>query len=112
MVLRLKLLQETWQNLFTSEELRNMTMLKLAGTIDARDFKTMRDLMPRLTSIDLSATNIVAYSGKEGTSLQGNIQYQANVIPESAFNLAIIKIRNLALLFFLLRPDQLMIMLF
>ncbi len=74
-------------NLFTSEELRNMTMLKLAGTIDARDFKTMRDLMPRLTSIDLSATNIVAYSGKEGTSLQGNIQYQANVIPESAFNL-------------------------
>ena len=72
-------------NRFTSGELGTMTTLKLAGTIDARDFKIMRDLMPRLTSIDLSTTNIVAYSGKEGTSLQGNIQYQANVIPESAF---------------------------
>jgi len=74
-------------NLFSSEELRTITTLKLAGTIDARDFKTMRDLMPRLTSIDLSGTSIIAYTGTEGTSIRGNTQYQANVIPESAFDL-------------------------
>lgn len=72
-------------NIFTAEELESITVLKLTGTIDARDFKTMRDKMPRLTSIDLSNSIIVAYNGREGTSIRNNTYYPANTIPEFAF---------------------------
>src|SRR5208283_811269 len=40
-----------------------VTNLTLSGTIDARDFKTMRDSMPVLTVLDLSQTAIAAYTG-------------------------------------------------
>jgi hypothetical protein len=73
---------------FTEEELLSQTSLKLSGTIDARDFKTMRDLMPRLKRIDLTDASIIGYTGTEGTSLRGNLIYPADVIPESAFNLS------------------------
>ena len=69
----------------TSEELNSVTNLTITGNIDARDFKTMRDLMPVLAEIDLSGVNILAYSGTEGTSTIGNESYTANSIPESAF---------------------------
>ena len=72
-------------NLFTPEQLATITKLTLTGTIDARDFKTMRDEMPLLAEIDLSEVNIVAYSGSEGTSIWGNNDYLANTIPEFAF---------------------------
>jgi hypothetical protein len=62
------------------------TLLTLHGTIDARDFKTMRDAMPALTDIDLSDVTVVAYSGTEGTNDGSTISfYQANVIPPKAF---------------------------
>jgi hypothetical protein len=65
-------------------ELSNITKLTITGTMDARDFKTMRDMMPLLAELDLSGANIVAYKGYEGTSIWGNNDYPANEIPESA----------------------------
>jgi Leucine-rich repeat (LRR) protein len=75
----------TLSSTFTDEELSNVTDLTLAGNIDARDFKTMRDMMPLLANIDLSSATIVAYSGTEGTSMEGRTFYPANAIPEYAF---------------------------
>ncbi|MGE5395002.1 MAG: leucine-rich repeat protein [Candidatus Saccharibacteria bacterium] len=69
----------------TAEELATVTDLTLTGSIDARDFKTMRDRMPLLAKLDLSKATIVAYKGTEGTSLVGNIDYPANTLPEQAF---------------------------
>jgi hypothetical protein len=62
-----------------------MTYLALIGTIDARDFKTMRDSLPVLANLDLSGVSIVEYYGAEGTSIQGGTSYPANAIPEFAF---------------------------
>jgi hypothetical protein len=68
-----------------SGDLATIKGLVIEGKIDARDFKIMRDSMPFLEEIDLSNSSIVAYTGTEGTSMNGNIYYEANAIPESAF---------------------------
>jgi len=62
-----------------------ISSLTLTGIIDARDFKTMRDDMPALTSIDLSDVTIAAYSGTEGTGGTDNLDYEANGVPRNAF---------------------------
>ncbi|MBL7967057.1 MAG: leucine-rich repeat protein [Prolixibacteraceae bacterium] len=67
-------------------QLSGITSLTLSGTIDARDFKTMRDDMPVLASIDLSDVTITKYSGTEGTAGNDVIDYSANVVPEGALN--------------------------
>ena len=67
----------------TTEELNTVTNLKLNGNIDARDFKTMRDLMPVLSTIDISGANIVEYIGTEGTYDASNRTYSANLIPRN-----------------------------
>ena len=64
-------------------ELSTITNLTLTGTVDARDFKTMREEMPLLAVLDLSGVTIVAYSGTEGSSW--NTNYAANAVPENAF---------------------------
>ena len=72
--------------LFTTlntDELNTVTNLKLKGSIDARDFKTMRDLMPALRDIDISGANIVEYTGTEGTYDASNRTYRANTIPRN-----------------------------
>jgi len=68
-------------------QLSTITGLTLTGTIDARDFKTMRDDMPALTDIDLRGVTIVAYSGADGPEAGGmyNLYYPANEIPDYAF---------------------------
>lgn len=74
-------------NLFTnltSDELKTVTNLVITGTIDARDFKTMRDNMPLLAELDLSGATVVAYSGTQGTNISNTV-YQANTIPVFAF---------------------------
>jgi hypothetical protein len=68
----------------TAEELNEITNLSITGTIDARDFKTMRDMMPSLAKIDLSGAKIVAYNGPEGTKIS-NYYYPADEIPDYAF---------------------------
>ncbi len=64
------------------------TQLTLKGTMDARDFKTMRDAMPALTDVDLSEVTIVAYTGTEGPNENNNIEYPENEIPSNAFNIS------------------------
>ncbi len=54
--------------LLSTAELQNLLKLKVTGNIDARDFKTMRDLMPALGIIDLKEALIAAYTGTEGTA--------------------------------------------
>jgi hypothetical protein len=67
-----------------SKKATSITKLTLSGTIDARDFKTMRDAMPALTDIDLSDVTIVTYTGAQGTVNQSRT-YPANEIPDDAF---------------------------
>ena len=69
----------------TAEELNNVTILTISGTMDARDFKTMRDQMPLLTEVDMSQATISAYEGTEGT-VPDATNYLADVIPPYAFN--------------------------
>jgi len=73
-------------NLYSSisEKATSIKNLTLKGTIDARDFKIMRDAMPALIDIDLRDVTIVAYSGSEGTA-NGPFAYPANEIPYIAF---------------------------
>jgi hypothetical protein len=65
--------------------LSTVTNLTITGTIDARDFKTMRDNMPVLSILNMTAVSINAYSGTDGT-YPSSLTYPANSIPCSAFS--------------------------
>ena len=67
-----------------SNELTNIANLTITGTIDARDFVTMRDDMPLLAILDISRVTIAAYNGTGGTS-NWMTDYPAHTIPENAF---------------------------
>jgi|GEM_PF-1869234 len=67
-------------------DLTSCKTLTVTGNIDARDFKTMRDAMTALTTIDLSGATIVQYTGTEGTGGLTSMSYPANELPKSAFN--------------------------
>jgi hypothetical protein len=68
----------------TASEKSTITNLTITGTIDARDFKTMRDNMDILKVIDIEAVSIVAYHGAEGT--ESTVEnYLANSIPNYAY---------------------------
>jgi len=69
----------------TAEEKSTITNLTLTGTINAMDFKVMRDEMPLLAVIDLSGVTIVGYTGFQGTSFDSNVTYPANTIPDYSF---------------------------
>ncbi|HSO85505.1 MAG TPA: leucine-rich repeat protein, partial [Draconibacterium sp.] len=73
------------KTVLSPEELNSVTNLTITGTIDARDFKTMRDDMPSLAVLDLIGVSIEAYNGPDGTSLQGTENYPADAVPEFAF---------------------------
>ena len=68
----------------TGGDLATVTNLTVTGTIDARDFKAMRDNMPLLATLDLSGATIAAYSGTDGTVTESTT-YPANEIPQRAF---------------------------
>ncbi|MEI6754116.1 MAG: leucine-rich repeat protein [Paludibacter sp.] len=69
----------------TETDIATVNQLIITGTIDARDFKTMRDKMPLLTKLDLSATTVLAYTGTEGTFSTTSDSYSENAIPYYAF---------------------------
>lgn len=69
--------------------------LSLNGTIDARDFKTMRDKMPFLVKLDLKNASIVKYIGPEGTNENGDEVYLENTIPRYSFNKIVRKINSI-----------------
>jgi len=81
-----------------------ITNLTVTGTIDAFDFKIMRDDMPALTVVDLTGVSIAAYKGTGGTADPGSLgnpfeldavgglldgtpvdRYPTNEIPKNAF---------------------------
>jgi hypothetical protein len=72
-------------SLFTYADLDTITHLTLKGTIDARDFKIIRDNMPKLAVLDLKDVAIAAYIGTEGTEGISSFEYPANAIPNFAF---------------------------
>ena len=67
----------------TASEKSTITSLTITGSIDARDFKTMRDDMPLLAELDLSEVTILAYQGTEGT--YSVTSYPANAMPSDSF---------------------------
>ena len=75
-------------SILTTEQLNTTKNLKLTGTIDARDFKTMRDNMPLLSYLDLSEVTVVEYEGTEGTESTASIFYPENTVPQKAFYLS------------------------
>lgn len=66
-------------------ELSTLTDLTVTGSLNARDFKNMRDLMPLLSTLDLRNTTIEAYTGTAGTYNAVSQTYPANTIPKYAF---------------------------
>jgi hypothetical protein len=71
----------------TADELKSMTKLTITGTIDASDFKTIKDNMQNLDTLDISSVYIAAYKGADGTSDETNHEYRANEIPSDAIPL-------------------------
>lgn len=69
----------------TADEMSTVTDLTVTGTINAQDFKTMRDNMPELTTVNLSSATIEAYTGTGGSAGTVATTYPANEIPERAF---------------------------
>jgi len=68
-------------------DMNTVTSLILSGTIDARDFVTMKDSLPLLNYLDASAATIVPYSGEKGPNTwSGIVNYQANTVPEYGFD--------------------------
>jgi hypothetical protein len=72
-------------SLITTNDLSKITNLTITGTMDARDFKAIRDYMPNLAALDLSGVTFANYTGTEGTAGTTNLNYPANTIPENAF---------------------------
>lgn len=68
----------------TLPERQSITHLTLTGSMDARDFKTMRDAMPKLQMVDLSKVTIAGFSGDKGTE-NNSAKYKAGFIPQHAF---------------------------
>lgn len=69
----------------TKNEKNTITSLTIKGSIDARDFKTMRDSMPVLSIIDISGAKIITYTGSLGTAATRSTTYNANTVPVNAF---------------------------
>ena len=70
----------------TLPEKKETTHLILTGSINAEDFKTMRDALPVLSFVDLSRVRIVEYKGNKGTvANRKKAKYKENTIPQFAF---------------------------
>ncbi len=63
----------------------SITDLVLTGTIDARDIKYIRDELPNIETLNLSAVTIAAYTGTGGTSNISSDSYAERTIPAYAF---------------------------
>jgi len=69
----------------TAQEKSTVTNLTVTGTVDARDFKTMRDEMPLLAVIDISGVTITAHKGEGTYPYSTSFSYSSNEIPIYAF---------------------------
>jgi len=72
--------QMTWQETYV------ITNLTVSGKLDARDFTCMRDNLPVLETVDLSACTISAYYGSNGPTWASTLYYPENELPQNAFS--------------------------
>lgn len=72
-------------SMMTEQEANSVTHLTLTGTINAEDFKHLRNEFANLKVLDLSNVNIKMYSGKAGTYPDKFYIYMPNFIPAYAF---------------------------
>jgi hypothetical protein len=70
----------------TPEEKKTINHLTITGTIDARDFKTIKRETPRLKSLNLRNAKIEAYTGTGGPAGSTVRTYKENTIPERSFS--------------------------
>jgi hypothetical protein len=73
-------------SLLTPTELSTVTNLTITGTLDARDFKSLRDNMPLLSVLDISGVSIAKYVGTAGNAGTTSATYKANYLPQYAFS--------------------------
>jgi hypothetical protein len=59
--------------------------LEATSTLDARDFAFMRDQMPYLVDLDITAAAIVEYEGPDGTVSGSPLYYAADKVPQESF---------------------------
>jgi photosystem II stability/assembly factor-like uncharacterized protein len=69
---------------FSAIDKARISQLTVTGTIDARDFRIIRDSLTAVNTLDISATTIAAYTGTEGTISTASNTYNANEIPRLA----------------------------
>ncbi len=62
-----------------------VTDLIITGVLDATDFQFIRDGLPKLKTLNISAATIVGYTGIFGTNGGGLRSYPANQLPYCAF---------------------------
>ncbi len=75
----------TLSSQFSGNEANNIGTLTITGTINARDMAYIRDKLKVLTNLDISAVNISAYTGSDGTYADSIITYPANELPQYSF---------------------------
>ena len=63
----------------------SITSLSVTGTLDARDFKFMRDSLPELATVDLSGVVILAYDNVQAPVFESVQSYAAASIPCTSF---------------------------
>lgn len=70
---------------FTEKEANDIIHLTVTGSINAIDFKHLRNGFGKLAILDLSNADIRSYMGKEGTYPERIYVYPANCVPAYAF---------------------------
>lgn len=72
-------------SILTSSDMLSVNNLTITGTIDARDFTFLKDSVIYLSVLDLSGTEIIAYTGTEGPAGKYKCTYESNTVPQCAF---------------------------
>ncbi len=67
----------------SDEQKKEVMTIEISGSMDARDFKTLRE-MSKLKKVTLDNVKILAYRGDKGT-LKGVKRYFANEVPRESF---------------------------
>lgn len=77
----------TLNSKITQAQKQTISTLIVSGTIDARDFKCMREELPMISTIDLAEVKIAGYKGSMGTGGSDIDSYEENTIPDNAFRM-------------------------
>src|ERR1035437_386581 len=84
-------------SLLTQQDFNTVTNLSISGTMDARDFETIKmNMSGTLTTLNMSNVTIAAYKGTGGT-INADTSYQANSIPSNSITYNSNKITSITL---------------